>query len=219
MSARRPGARGQQPTQQFFSFVPQDIQDEITACRQRDLEAKEQRDLRIVENARKRLARKVLAAKTLDIDWKRHSNLLEQPLLSYEVSDLDVQPAAVAELPVRTRYRAEEDEAVDWEVDDRLVSTLHDAVLEYSLNVLKTKGNAEEKIDVLRWIWSPDTYAWVSREVDGNITYIAVPRIKIPFTFQMCCAASGLDYKRMREGLAIRLAPVLKALNLESIIK
>lgn len=219
MSARRPGTRGQQPIQQFFSFVPQDVQDQINASWQKELEAKRQREHRLAENARKRVARKVLAAKTLDIDWERHNHLLELPLLPYEESDLDVQPAVVLEPPTRARYRAEEDEAVVWEVDDRLISMLHDAVLEYSLNVLKTKGNVEEKIDVLRWIWSPDTYAWVSREVAGNITYNAVPRIKIPFTFQMCCAASGLDYERMREGLAIRLAPVLKALNLEAIIK
>lgn len=221
MSARTQGVSGFAPAQLTFSFIPPEDRQKTTDLWTTHFSRAEVRARRSIEAGRKKILLKVIDSKTLAVDWEKHRSLLELPLWRHEATDLDVQPAVDDAVEpsgpdvVSGTSSGEDGQVV---VTDEVVAIYHEKVLEYSLKVLNSKGNAEEKFEILQWIWAPDIYCWVTRHDAGVIKKTPIYRRQLPFTFQMCCACSGLDAERMREGLAHVLRPVLKGLGMESYI-
>lgn len=180
----------------------------------------EVRAQRQLEADRKRITLKVIDSQTLDVDWQKCKPILDLPLWSHKASDLDVQPAEddPTECAFPAVISSNDPEEGASELTFEQIGVYHEKVLEYSLNVLKSRGNAGEKYEILQWIWAHDIYCWVAREVAGVIKQVPIYRKQLPFTFQMCCACEGLDYERMRDGLAHIFRPVLKQLGMESLI-
>jgi hypothetical protein len=82
----------------------------------------------------------------------------------------------------------------DWSPEEALA--LHGLVLERNLKVLSCRSKAEEKQDVLRWIFRPD------------VTYISVQGRRltqhqddVPFSFRRCCRLAGYDADELRDAL------------------
>lgn len=230
MNARKRGISGYTPAQQFFSFVDEDAQRDLTTTWEISMLRSEHLAAQRVKKGRKRIERKVYEARTLDIDWQKYRQVLDSPLLAHEASDLDVQPdtdedeAHVLTVIGPEVVQAETDQTEASFLDDdsinayRTVAAYHEAVLTYSLNVLKTRGNAKEKYEILQWIWSGDIYCWVTKEVAGVHKQIPILRRHIPFTFQMCCAMVPCSSDDLREKLAREIGPLIKQLGLESLI-
>lgn len=74
---------------------------------------------------------------------------------------------------------------------------LHYMLLERSLEYLAARGNASEKIDVLNWIFHPETPEQVTKTINGRPEVIHVP-----FTFGTCCALQGLNADDLRDQIA-----------------
>jgi hypothetical protein len=102
---------------------------------------------------------------------------------------------------------------------DDAVRRLHVAVLHHALAVLKSKarGNTAEKCEVLRWIWAPAVFCWVTRVRGGVVTRIPIYRRQLPFMFETCCAFDGQRPEVLRDLLEEVLRPLLKELALESL--
>lgn len=219
MSGRVPGVSGLAPNQLTFSFIQPEDQRAMAALYEQHVSKTDARAARSAQLARKRVALKVVANKTLEIDWTRYRDLLDLPLLQHEATDLDVQPEPSESPDTFESSDTHQGGGVALaELDHEAIVRYHEGLLRYSLNVLKSKGNAEEKYEVLQWIWSPDIFCWAKRQENGNNTYDPVPRNGLPFTFQTCCGLSGLDYERLRDGLSRVLKPTLEALGLGHLV-
>jgi hypothetical protein len=99
---------------------------------------------------------------------------------------------------------------------DHAVGRLHVAVLRHALAVLRSRGNASEKREILRWIWAPAVFCWVTRTRAGVATLIPIYRRQLPFMFETCCAFDGQQPEVLRELLEHVLRPLLKEVALES---
>lgn len=95
-------------------------------------------------------------------------------------------------------------EATTW--SDRAIEQLHSGLLEFSLKSLGTNAAAQEKLEVLEWIFAPDVYV---QFVDGRPTQ-RYTRETHPFSFAMCCALEGYDPDRLRDLLLLLLPPVVR---------
>ncbi len=219
MSARTLGGSGSSPPQLFLPFVTVEDRAQLQQQWRSSTDRLDQQAFKRAASVRKKLSLKVVDGRTLPIDWTRHRSLLELPLGSHIASDLDIQPADEPddkhELQVIGPDTIELPERYDW--SEKEIRILHEGLLEYSLNLLKSKGNAEEKYDILRWIWAPDVYCWVSRSTAGASRFVPIYRRQLPFTFAACCALTGYDAERLRSGLAYVLRPVLKQLGISTI--
>lgn len=103
---------------------------------------------------------------------------------------------------------------------DEAVRRLHVAVLHHALGVLKSKarGSTAEKCEVLRWIWAPAVFCWVTRIHGGVVTRVPIYRRQLPFMFETCCAFDNQRPEVLRDLLEEVLLPLLKELALESLI-
>lgn len=221
MGARTHGVSGFAPNQLTFSFIPPEDRQHMADLWKTHFSRAEVRAQRQLDADRKRIMLKVIDSQTLEIDWQKCKPILDLPLWSHQASDLDVQPAEedITECTVPSAISSSNpEEERGAELTFEQIEVYHAKVLEYSLNVLKSRGNAEEKYEILQWIWAHDIYCWVAREVAGVIKQVPIYRKQLPFTFQMCCACEGLDYERMRDGLAHIFRPVLQQLGMESLI-
>ena len=226
MSVRTSAVSGHSPSQLTFSFVDPEQRLAMATNWAQSVEKGEQREAKRQMEARKRLVLKIVESKTLQIDWGKFKHHLDAPLIGYQPSDLDeLAPDTRAHsksLAVVSSNDVEESRDLPGhpplELHDRTISDLHEKLLMYSLNILKSKGNAEEKFEILKWIWTDDIYCHSVRVVDGISVRKPVYRAQVPFTFQMCCAATGLHVDRMRDGLAYALLPTLKQMGLEFLI-
>lgn len=90
--------------------------------------------------------------------------------------------------------------SLDW--SDQAIAELHEGLLLSSLASLAARGNATEKVDVLKWFFSPDIYAWNKKTTcTGEVGYQPIYSHQIPFTFQRCCAVAHFNHEVLREGL------------------
>ncbi len=101
---------------------------------------------------------------------------------------------------------------------DEAVRRLHVAVLHHALRVLKSKGNTAEKCEVLRWIWAPSVFCWVTRVRENAVIRVPIYRRQLPFMFETCCAFDGQRPEVLRDVLEEVLRPLLRELALESLI-
>jgi hypothetical protein len=217
MSARAHPISGFSPLQTHFSFLPKSAVAEMTVLWQDHYARAEKSAAKRLETARKRVELKVIGHHPWEADWKQNKDLLELPLFRHIPSDLDVQPAEGEDDPDPVVITgASSEESVIWTDDD--VEKLHIAVLHSSLGVLKSKGNAEEKYEILRWIWAPDVFCWVTKSDEGVHKRIPIYRRQLPFTFDTCCAFDGQRPDVLRDGLAVILRPALKQMGMESLI-
>jgi hypothetical protein len=114
--------------------------------------------------------------------------------------------------------RATGDDRILW--TDEAVRRLHVAVLHHALGALKSKarGSTAEKCEVLRWIWAPAVFCWVTRDQDGVATRVPIYRRQLPFMFETCCAFDGQRPEVLRDLLEKVLQPLLQELALASLI-
>ncbi len=89
----------------------------------------------------------------------------------------------------------------EWSEDEILRA--HGGLLELSLSALTQTGNADEKADVLNWVFTDWVWDWKYNPEGSQITKTHAK--KIPFSFLMCCEASGMDPEVIREYLMQRL--------------
>lgn len=180
-----------------------------------------QRD--VAEKKVKAFTEKIENKGTLPYDWDAYdkSKLLAHPLLAYVPSDLDVQPDGTAEksAPKREIVKvanpvedATSEPKVVW--TDEEVYMLTEGLLNYNFGILKSRGNAREKIEVLEWIWASDIHSYRQVQTRNGIVRQAIPSKFIPFSFAFCCAINGLDAHELRDALRRPLAPVLQSLGL-----
>ncbi len=103
---------------------------------------------------------------------------------------------------------------------DDIVRRLHVAVLHHALGVLKSKarGSSAEKCEVLRWIWAPAVFCWVTRVRGGVAMRVPIYRRQLPFTFETCCAFDGQRPEVLRDLLEDVLRPLLEELALDPVI-
>lgn len=171
-------------------------------------ERRHERDLR----TRQRIAALVEESGKKGITWTNIQQLLELPIGYYQPSDLDIQPETdeTPHLPVVDK---ELEEPIVW--SDQAMIDLHEGVLNYSLQLLRSKGNAQEKLRTLNWIWSRDVRGFVTKKIRGVIQKVPIRADQLPFTFQTCCRLSGYRYEELREGLAWEMKTSLTALGFQ----
>lgn len=217
MSARTQSSDGAPPDQLFFPFVPKKTRQELAEHWRHRIERQDASSVKRAESARKRISLKVIDGKTLPIDWTKHRNILDLPLTGYRPSDLDIQPATEQEesTPLTVVGPDEMSEpAYNWSDFD--IEVIHEKVLWYSLNLLKSKGNGEEKLEILHWIWANPIYSWKVFTIAGVNHFRPIYQKQLPFSFELCCAFQGLDPERLRDGLEYILGPVLKKLGIKT---
>lgn len=221
MSARTHASEGAPPDQLYFSFVTDETRTELAEAWRSRISRQDASAVKRAEAARKRISLKVIVGKTLPIDWTKHRSVLEMPLGRYRASELDVQPAAeddeASGLSVIASENASEehvDDVREW--SDAAIAQLHEGVLHHSLRLLEARGNAEEKFEILQWIWAHPVHSWKVYTVAGVNQYRPVYRRQLPFSFELCCAFVGMDPDRIRDGLEYILRPVLKTLGINT---
>lgn len=213
MSTRTHGNNGYHPNQTSLISIDPASQQTMAALWQYGVDQAQQRLAKREIKNRKRIEHIVVRAHEQGFHWTTDDKLLallEAPLGRYLESDLDVQPAPE---PVAVEDLAEEvqEEKIEW--SDDAIAQLHEGVLFYSLGILNSKGNAEEKRKTLDWIWSEDVVGFVPKTVLGVLIQQPVRADQIPFTFQTCCRLSGVNYDELREGLRWDLRSVLTKLG------
>lgn len=87
------------------------------------------------------------------------------------------------------------EEVINW--TDEEVSRLHSVLLEQSIKALAAKGNANQKKEILDWIFAPDIYG-----IDENKFVYAD---QIPFSFQLCCKLEGIEPDVIRDFIDERI--------------
>jgi hypothetical protein len=200
MSARAHGISGLAPQQLFFPFVRKEDREQLHKLYSEHFDKAERSAVKRAETNRRKLSLKVVDGRTLPFDSPRFRSLLDLPIGPHQASDLDVQPEPEIEsskLLVLTA--ADEVERTEW--SDAAIEQLHEGLLYYSLNLLKSKGNAKEKHEILRWIWASAVFCWTQKTIAGVNKLIPILRRDLPFTFERCCAVIGCDATGVRDGL------------------
>lgn len=201
MSARAHGLSGLAPQQLFFPFVPVEQRAQLTELYHAHFDKAHRNQVERDEKQRRKLSLKVIGGETLPFSSPQFRALLDRPIGLHVASDLDVQPALELDEGAGPRVIGQDvDEPQGW--SDAAIGQLHEGLLHYSLSMLKTKGNAEEKYEILRWIWAPTVFCWVSRRHAGDKRMIPIHRRDLPFTFERCCAVVGVRPDELRTGLA-----------------
>lgn len=218
MSGRAHPISGYSPQQTHFPFIPVETVIQMTALHQEHFEKQDEREAKRLASERKRLELKVINGELLEIDWRRYRHILDLPLFAHEPSDLDVQPAEGEDDEPEDDVTPAAHQTTSAGFNEEEVEKLHCAVLDYSLKVLRSQGNAEEKYEVLRWIFAPPIFCWVTKSIDGIHQRIPIYRRQLPFMFETCCAISGLRADDLRAGFAWHLRDTLKALGMQASI-
>lgn len=216
MSVPARAIRGCSPQQHSFSFIPKDVRRQMVSLWAEHFERVEAREKKRIETALKKIELQVVNSQTDTFDWREHKDLLDLPLWRHQASEYDIQPApeAAGETEVTVVSSEDIDQPTQW--SEYGIACLHEALLEYSLKLLNSKGNAEEKSEILRWIWAPDIYCWTHVIENGRRKRVPIYQGHLPFTFVSCCRYYGTNPEQLREGLAHVLRPVLIALGMKS---
>lgn len=201
MSARAHVVSGLAPQQLFFEFIPDSERERLKGLWFTHFDKRDRSASKAAEKKRKTLCLKVVEGSALPFSSDRFRSLLETPIGFHTASDLDVQPAPEADEPAPLMVIGPE-EGEDRPLTDAQIAEWHEKVLEYYLKLLKSKGNAEEKQDTLRWIWAPSIHGWKQKTIAGQTKLVPIYSRDVPFTFEACCVFSGLRPEDIRSGLA-----------------
>lgn len=176
------------------------------------------------------LQKKIAENQLLSYDEVVIQRLLEHPLIASLPTELD----EIAERTTRKKRRKQrvrakkpsthrskdcatpEEQPVVW--TDEEVYMLTEGILIYTFDILKSRGNVEEKIEALDWIWASDIDSYRKVRINNQVVLEPVLSKFIPFTFAFCCVINGLDADTMREAIRQPLAPVLQKLGLANYI-
>jgi len=100
---------------------------------------------------------------------------------------------------------------MDW--SNQALLEAHQWVLSESMEVFRYEDNAEEKLDVLEWVFSPCYIEKLGKSPDGRSCVIRRHASNIPFSFENCCRAVGMtDPDSFREELVEQMNDELKPL-------
>lgn len=194
-------------------FLPMFAQHEIDAWVAHELKLQKSREKSREKRQVKAVWLRSNSVKTQAID-NLSDDLLNLPLggvADPELSDLgDPYVEQTCEEPT---VSCDADEKFEW--NSAAIEQLHEAVVMYSLRLLKAKGNAKEKREVISWIFDPPAMALSMRLDDGRKVWRVFKPSEAPFSFDVCCRAAGYNPERLREGLV----PVLKSLGLDILFK
>jgi len=212
MNARTHGSSGHNPLQQPLFFVGPEHRQLMTDIWNRKIFLTDQRKLKEEKKAHQRI--EILVAKSHEegITWSNIQKLLDRPIGHYQASDLDIQPATDEPSPIH-HVDGLTEERIEW--TEQAMLDLHEGVLNYSLQLLRTRGNAKEKLEILNWIWADDVYDFVTRNIRGVNQKVPIRADQIPFSFQTCCRLSGYRYDLLRDGLAWEMRTALAALGFQ----
>ena len=84
----------------------------------------------------------------------------------------------------------EEEMEIQWSAD--AIAQLHSCLLEEPLKALAGRGNAQQKLEILEWIFGAE---------DENLA----DQRDVPFSFELCCRLEGMDGDVIREFINKRL--------------
>lgn len=193
----------------LFSIQPV-VQDVMKKAWYAELEKQEKQGDRRVKKTSERLTSIILNGQQCGNTWTNTDRLLEllhAPIGRHEPSELDIQPApeelveklCVDDLP----------KTYDWSDEEMVL--MHEHVLIYSLNVLKTRGNATEKLEILDWIWADEIYTFVTKNVMGVDRQIPIRTDQVPFSFETCCRLNGYRSEELQEGIGWAIKDLMKS--------
>lgn len=141
-------------------------------------------------------------------------SLLDAPLGPEEDQELrdlgDPFAASAGEL-----YFLPVDDEIKLPWSETAIDQLHEGVVNYSLRLLRAKGNGKEKKEILRWIFDPHAMAYPIDGQKGKQVWRLIKASDVPFSFDLCCRIAGYSPDRLREDLI----PVLKSLGLDVLFK
>lgn len=210
--ARTHSISGLNPQQQPLFFVGTDERQSMTKIWDRHFHQVDSRKIKMEKKTRQRIEVLVADSKKKGITWTNIQKLLERPIGYYQPSDLDIQPDT-DESPHQQVVGDNTEERIVW--TDQAMLEMHEGVLLYSLQLLRSTGNANEKLEVLNWIWSPDVEGFVTRKIRGVNQQVPIRADQLPFTFQTCCRLSGYHTDELREGLAWEMRSALAKLGFQ----
>jgi hypothetical protein len=216
--------------QQAMPFVTADERAEMATAYTKSERRAQESLFKDLTAAVKSLQKKAAQNQLLSYDEVVIQRLLEHPLITSLPSDLDeiggqeeINEASKKEVEtekpstLRSESYATHDELpVVW--TDKEVYMLTEGILEYTFGILKSRGNVEEKIEALDWIWASDVHSYRKVRINNRVVLEPVLSKFIPFTFAFCCAINGLNVDTLRDALRVPLAPVLEKLGLSNYI-
>lgn len=212
MGARIHGISGLNPLQQNFFFVGPDDRQTMTRIWNHHFSQADKRSLKKEEKSRQRIEVLVAESQEKGITWTNIQKLLDRPIGHYQPSDLDIQPENDETSPLQVVDEKTEERIV-W--TDQAMIDLHEGVLNYSLQLLRSKGNAKEKLEILNWIWSDDVHSFATKKIRGVNQQVPIRADQLPFTFQTCCRLSGYHHDDLRDGLAWEMRFALAELGFQ----
>ena len=203
---------GLNPLQDSIFEIPPDERQTMTECWNKIVFGIEQSKIKREKEGHQRIEVIVARSQQMGITWTNIEKLLNQPIGHYQPSDLDVQPETAAPSPQQVVEESKE-KREPW--SEQAMLELHEGVLHYSLQLLRSKGNAREKLETLNWIWSDDVRGFVTKKHRGVTKKIPIRADQLPFTFQTCCRLSGYHSDELREGLAWEMRTALAELGFQ----
>lgn len=210
MASHTSGISGLNPLQESLFLIKPDDRLQMTKTWDNHFLQADKRVTKRDEKTRQRIEIYVASSKEQGITWTNIQKLLERPIGVYQPSDLDVQPDT-DEIPTTHVVGKKNEERIEW--SDQAMIDMHEGTLNYSLQLLRSRGNAVEKLEVLNWIWSSDVKGFETKLHKGVIQKVPVRADQLPFTFQTCCRLSGYRYEELRTGLAWEMRDALKTLG------
>jgi len=144
----------------------------------------------VAERSRELFAAKRQEASMGELASRLAAERLEFPLM-FEPERV-ARPAPPA--PALDERAVDHETVAHWAPEDEVV--LHGVVLERALKALTYRNNADEKRDVLRWIFKPDVAHFTVRD-----RRLVQHQDEVPFSFRRCCKLAGYDADALRDAL------------------
>lgn len=155
-----------------------------------------QGDVQVLQQAwEKTVARREARFKSLSIPKEQKKRVLEaldMPLFTKFGKDVEIEDRSDCELVNVASPWMLGEERPDFGADD--IPWLHSVLLEESIKALAAKGNPNEKLEILEWIFEPDYVGTVVKPTaDGHSRVVHVFTDAIPWSFAFCCKLEGHD--------------------------
>ena len=216
--------------QQAMPFVTTDERAEMATAYASSTKKAQQSVFKELADAVRILQKKIADNQLLSYDEVVIQRLLEPPLIAPLPTELDeigdgdtcnLRRNKRAKVSKPSTHRSDicatpEEQAIVW--TDKEVYMLTEGLLIHTFEILKSRGNVEEKIEALDWIWASDIHSYRKVRINNKVVREPVLSKFIPFTFAFCCVINGLDADTMREAIRHPLAPVLNKLGLSNYI-
>lgn len=117
--------------------------------------------------------------------------LLDPGIVAYVEDRSAIEAVVDLDGPDVVGVGPEIDDPIDWTNEGIL--QLHSVLLEESLKALGAKGNPDEKMEILEWIFEPDYVGEIVKQTANGPRKVFVFNDQIPFSFAFCCKVQGHD--------------------------